>query len=938
MKYSNTDRIKQTSIAKSTRRKIDVWFCLPAVLVFFFLFFGACNVHATTLSKTTNHIVNKIEMTNRIISGESGFTSQVNIGSNQTQDFFSAHGNAVINSDETGAWDNMQLTDSRVGQIGAVTLNTRIDMLSDFSFTWQVQMLKTASIIADGIGFVLHPTYTENEVKEMGNLNPIAQQIDSIGKAGGNLGTADLMNAFGFKLDSWYNGGYRRSIPGTFFGSTLHNVPDNYATADNIIDGKRVGALNNRSIWGPFGVFTKTDNTGYMTYTASDSDNGIQPDRIALNGNTGNTVNLVGLNWVNMTLRYSATDHRLWVIITDPSDANRKMTWSRELTTSEVTLISNRRYYALSILGSTGSYYAKQSIKKLGGSFTPETPTMVVRKAAANGNTLAPVQTTTGTVGQTYQTQAPIRMLPTSDNHYFSGVLSHVLLTSYDSDGNQVTQRIPPYMYTSNGVTWSYRIDPSLYAPLCFVTYVYRRTNNSSSGSANLDIPKPTLTFSDSSTNVGTTSSRTLVPNSTVFVTATLGNPSNGPTVWNRPKALIKLPSTLKGTNSTNVGVVGQLLNLQYGNIDQGTAQSITFPLKYIGQLPATLYSDSLPNSSGINLDLHGYLYDESPLNIAQQSSLNSTNGVRVDGSYFYVPTTLDAPYANQVVSESPDFSNSATKDIDSGNFVPQFGTPQKSASAVFHYWDVSKANGESITTMDPIKPGHPNTEIGNGSATTCTGLVGDPINGAPNPVEISGYQYLGYYEYTGTGSKSIWHNADDTPILYYQVPDGSVASQQVAYIYRPINGYISITPPNLDFGRHQIHASTDIGLNLSMIKNANLAFLDSRPHIGIPDSTGAWEIGVSSKQALTGTNSGATLTGASLTFDKARGNSSSVTSMNGTLTLGTDSEVTLVQSSSYGSANLIWLPTDIHLNVPAQNIAPDVYKTTLTWTVKNGL
>lgn len=141
-----------------------------------------------------------------LASGPSG--NQVNIGDNQSQDFFAPTGDAKIYTDADGNWSQIRLTPALAYKKGAVTLNTRIDMTQDFSFNWQVLMKASvdspSATMADGIGFALHPTYTANE---LGPSQTVVQALNSIGSAGGNLGTADLMNAFGFKLDSYWNWG-----------------------------------------------------------------------------------------------------------------------------------------------------------------------------------------------------------------------------------------------------------------------------------------------------------------------------------------------------------------------------------------------------------------------------------------------------------------------------------------------------------------------------------------------------------------------------------------------------------------------------------------------------------------------------------------------------------------------------------------------------------
>ncbi|WP_412778422.1 lectin-like domain-containing protein, partial [Schleiferilactobacillus harbinensis] len=128
--------------------------------------------------------------------GSNPDSTRIYIGAEQTQDFFTPQGFATVKTNDTDRWSKISLTNDVINQYetGVVTLNTRIDMTHDFSFSWQVQMQKGAGAIAmaDGIGFALHPIYAANS----GADQPGKQDMTAYGRTGGNLGTADLMNAF----------------------------------------------------------------------------------------------------------------------------------------------------------------------------------------------------------------------------------------------------------------------------------------------------------------------------------------------------------------------------------------------------------------------------------------------------------------------------------------------------------------------------------------------------------------------------------------------------------------------------------------------------------------------------------------------------------------------------------------------------------------------
>lgn len=866
-----------------------------------------------------------------LASGPSG--NQVNIGDNQSQDFFAPTGDAKIYTDADGNWSQIWLTPALAYKKGAVTLNTRIDMTQDFSFNWQVLMKASvdspSATMADGIGFALHPTYTANE---LGPNQTFAQALNSIGSAGGNLGTADLMNAFGFKLDSYWNWGNDAqtvgrtgSISGSFYKDPRHDNAANgdaYATWDNRIDGQVDNRIpqNNTTQWGPYGMLTKTDGTGYLTNTASDT--GAAVSETPLNGAAATSVNLLSGNWAGLNIVYNAAQHQLAVTLTDLHDTRRTMTWRRTLTAPEIALINQKRYYAFMIQGSTGARYAEQSVQRLRGYFTPENPTLLVRKVTTNGMSVADTQTFTQTTVK--KTTAPVQITSAVDNNNFQGVLSHILFTTYDANGNPVTKRVN-IATNKDGFDrtidqWSYTVDPTKYTSLTIVTYVYRRTTN---------IPTMTLSYAGAAGN-GTYA---LPPNGDVNVTASITNPATGPATWMGVYALDQLPSSLqlKTGSNPNVSQAGNQLKINFGAIDRGQTVTTAFTLHYSGTLPATLYPTGVSaDSNGMSLGHSAYIYDQSP-------ELIDAAGKRVDGSYYYVPGTLDAPLAAEKLKESPiitDYIN-----LDPGNFVPHIGNAQPAAKALFHYWDITSPGA---TTMDPILTGHPTQEITGTTGGTLTGLLADPIANAPQPTVLADYTYLGYYEFTGSGTTSTWHDAKGAaaPTFYYQANATSATPQQIAYIYRPsTQKYLAITPPNINFGKRPATAASQGNLWLPSQVGVQAVVTDTRPHTGIPASTGGWQVSITATGPMRGVSSHATLVGAKITFATAGADiSTGFTGRAATLALVNGDTHILAQSSVYGSRKLNWGSLGVQLNVPQQAITPDTYQTTITWSVTDGL
>lgn len=105
-------------------------------------------------------------------------------------EYFQRNGSAANFAYDTTTY-TQTLTSNTVNQSGNVTLKTKIDMAEDFSFTGLVNLGDKSSAQggADGIGFLFHP----------GNTN-------DVGSTGAGLGIASLTGAFGFKLDTYYNG------------------------------------------------------------------------------------------------------------------------------------------------------------------------------------------------------------------------------------------------------------------------------------------------------------------------------------------------------------------------------------------------------------------------------------------------------------------------------------------------------------------------------------------------------------------------------------------------------------------------------------------------------------------------------------------------------------------------------------------------------------
>ncbi|MFT9470627.1 lectin-like domain-containing protein, partial [Leuconostoc pseudomesenteroides] len=121
-------------------------------------------------------------------------------------DYFSLNGSATYDASK----GIVTLTTDTNNLVGNFSLKSKIDMNSSFTLTGQVNIGNKVSSAggADGIGFAFHDGNTTD-----------------IGNAGGNLGIGGLINAVGFKLDTYNNGAVtpQATVPGAQVASTDSN-------------------------------------------------------------------------------------------------------------------------------------------------------------------------------------------------------------------------------------------------------------------------------------------------------------------------------------------------------------------------------------------------------------------------------------------------------------------------------------------------------------------------------------------------------------------------------------------------------------------------------------------------------------------------------------------------------------------------------------------
>ncbi|WP_276871208.1 lectin-like domain-containing protein [Lactococcus taiwanensis] len=262
-------------------------------------------------------------------------TREVTVLPTNFLEYFQRNGSAANFAYDTTTY-TQTLTSNTVNQSGNVTLKTKIDMAEDFSFTGLVNLGDKSSAQggADGIGFLFHP----------GNTN-------DVGSTGAGLGIASLTGAFGFKLDTYYNG-----------------TPSSGALADpqQYANGQSFGAF--------------VDGTTGTAVTQSAGSQAIaQP--------TNNT-------FIPFTIKYTGATKMMTVTYNN-------QTWSRNVS----DWIGNNTSMSFAIAASTGAYRNLQQLRNIVFSYTVAQGTVTANYVDEAGNPIADPITTNGDIATAYTTQ-----------------------------------------------------------------------------------------------------------------------------------------------------------------------------------------------------------------------------------------------------------------------------------------------------------------------------------------------------------------------------------------------------------------------------------------------------------------------------------------------------------------------------------------------------
>ena len=610
-----------------------------------------------------------------------------------TQNFFSPTGSANVEYSSTGGWGIINLNNDEQRKLGAVTLNTAIDMTQDFHFSWEVKISYSNywDGPGDGIGFVLHPLYKPGEkitdlssnnsqflppyfgryINEAGKLAAVkdpnnlynGQNLNSIGLQGGNLGISDLMNAFGFKIDTYYNQyGSTNPPKNGIYGSDSHADYNVYGQFDSSI-------LNSSAC--PYGAFVTTNYNGYSTVDTSTYKQ------------LKNPINIVNNQWWKMNVDKNDNEITVTISGTESNNPNKYVSVSKN-----ISFIDNKTEYGFAILAATGRVSESNQIRNVEGEFTPAQPTLVTRYTDENGTDLqAPKVTLKEGIDNEFTNT---NNQPTISKDGKTYQRSQINGNLYEPNSAKPTIRqltndttAIPVKITENGDTLNVR---SQYNSVIVLNYIYRQRLPSGSTSSTSNSPITLGLKFRVNNNSSYVSNANIHPGDTITFQYTATNKS-GPSLWQGVTAVQSLADILKPTDNlpTDVTSTSKLVyipllnkkntesNNNRNNLflnDSGTRE-VSFKYKGAdkakltaqdGQITCTLpQTDSAPkNAPQAQITSKVAIYDQS-------QQLIDSDGNQLYGSYFYCSENDKSPLANP--NQNPPDPNYTPDDL--GNHIP---------------------------------------------------------------------------------------------------------------------------------------------------------------------------------------------------------------------------------------------------------------------------
>ena len=287
--------------------------------IFLFLFFGNTNTSYADTNSGPDIIVNK----------------------DNFNDYFNLNGSSSYDQN-TGV---ITLTPATTNQIGSFTLNSKIDLNTNFSLSGYLKLGNNPHG-ADGLGFAFHD----------GNSS-------DLGNAGGNLGIAGLQNAIGFKIDTWFN---EFVAPGSDLKGSMINQGDSLGFG-----------LNRDSGQTPYGAFVTTSKKQLK------SSNGVIVDRWWAEDVPNSSKSLsssdIDGKFHKFDVNYDGSSRLITISFTQADDNVLK--WTKKIDNSYSTM-------SFTVTGSTGSFFNEQQFKLSSFSFQ-EAATVDVKYVDTFGKTLA---------------------------------------------------------------------------------------------------------------------------------------------------------------------------------------------------------------------------------------------------------------------------------------------------------------------------------------------------------------------------------------------------------------------------------------------------------------------------------------------------------------------------------------------------------------------
>ena len=638
---------------------------------------------------------------NKIIKQPFASSNSVIFDADDTQNFFSTTGTATVDYSPTGSWGTINLNPDQKDQTGAVTLNTAIDMTQDFHFSWKVKISSSLNNpLGDGIGFVLHPLYKPGENITVSSSNnsqtlPLyfgrhskdgssvttandpenGQNLNSIGLNGGNLGISDLMNAFGFKIDT-YNNDYRwdgGSSSNTFYGDSGHTSYNVYGQKD--FDENYISYSN------PYGAFVTTDYTGYSTI----DDNHIKLDSSSSNSNG---INITNQQWWKMDIDKTTESGNPKVTVTisgtESNNPNKSVSVSKN-----ISFIDNKTEYGFAILASTGEAHESNQIKDINGNFTPAKPTLVTRYSDENGSDLQEPKVTTNNMGVNFTDTNNQPTISKDGKTYKRAQVNGTLYKPTTPNGTtKVFKQLANNTNLGEKNVNVTQADNSTikvssqYNNVIVLNYVYRQQLPSSSTSD----PPITLGLKVKVNNGSYGDTVDVQPGDTITFQYTATNKS-GPSLWQGVTAVQSLADILKPTanlptdvTSTSKLVYIPLLNAKNSsnnllpNASDTSSGTREVSFTYKGADKAKLIAQDEYQDGQITVNLINNTGKEPQAKIIskvavydQSQQLIDSSGKQLYGSYFYCEENANSPLANP--NPNPPDPNYTPDDL--GNHIP---------------------------------------------------------------------------------------------------------------------------------------------------------------------------------------------------------------------------------------------------------------------------